>query len=54
MRAAQPLAELLGIAMFTEQRHGIVSHNSGRDRQPHHDKMVKTPFENEVERGPQK
>ena len=51
MRAAQPLAELLGIAMFTEQVHGVISHSSGRDRQPLPINIVKMPFENEVERG---
>jgi hypothetical protein len=39
---------------FTEQRHGLISHRRGRDRQPLPPKMVKMPFENEAERRPRK
>jgi hypothetical protein len=41
MRVAQSIAEFKGITMFGKQRHGVVSHECSRDRQPHPARWIK-------------
>ena len=54
MGVAQPVAEHAGITMFSEGSGMALSHTGAAAIGSRTCKMVKTPFENEVEREPQK